>query len=521
MVEYHHTETGSKFVTQPRVLLRAINLFKSFGGQKVLNGVSVEVREGEIILLKGDNGSGKTTLLNILSGCLEPDAGTIEYALCSQLEVFKFPRRWWQEVNPFDHFLPERVVWDGMCRTWQDARLFSSQDLSANIAVAYAGQLGEDPINALFRVSSVRKEEYQNLSSSNALLSSLGLDSAKSTSGDRVSFDHAKRVALARSARTGARVLFLDEPLAGLDNSGGQSVLRVLSEFSREKGITLIIVEHVFNIPLIMQLATTVWTLARGEIVSGEATQGSDAKAKDPTLDELIQGVSSEPWQVQDIPLYGGGMLRKATLTGTTPGTPILEIDDLVVFRGNRLIVGNQTDDQRIEGLSFTVRAGELAVLSAPNGWGKSTLLEAIAGVLKPSRGTIKFRGKRINTLPVWERAKQGLSLVQSRNHFFASLSVEETLRLSGLEITENVSSLRRKKMGNLSGGEKRQIALAKIKITGGSLYMLDEPFEGLDHSAYRRHLSLLKPCREGGMLVAIPAASAFLQASRSNDAES
>ena len=62
-----------------REILRFQDLRKSFGGRVVLDGVSAEVRPGEVILLRGQNGSGKTTLLNILTGCLEPDSGTISY----------------------------------------------------------------------------------------------------------------------------------------------------------------------------------------------------------------------------------------------------------------------------------------------------------------------------------------------------------------------------------------------------------------------------------------------------------
>jgi branched-chain amino acid transport system ATP-binding protein len=98
--------------------------------------------------------------------------------------------------------------------------------------------------------------------------------------------------------------------------------------------------------------------------------------------------------------------------------------------------------------------------------------------------------------------------MVQSRNYYFSSLSVEESLRLSGnLTVPENVLPLRLKKMGSLSGGEKRQVALANVRISSGSLCLLDEPFEGLDQSAYRRNLSVLKPQRDGGMLTALPSA--------------
>lgn len=88
------------------------------------------------MLLRGNNGSGKTTLLNILSGNLEPDEGSIHLQVNGASEHFKFPRRWWENLNPFDHFTPERVAREGVGRTWQDVRLFNSMTLAENIAVA-------------------------------------------------------------------------------------------------------------------------------------------------------------------------------------------------------------------------------------------------------------------------------------------------------------------------------------------------------------------------------------------------
>ena len=176
------------------------------------------------------------------------------------------------------------------------------------------------------------------------------------------------------------------------------------------------------------------------------------------------------------------------------------------------MIVGHQKGGGRIEGLSFDVFAGELVFLFAPNGWGKTTLLEAIAGILKPTRGTVKLNGRRIDDLPLWERVRSGLSMVQSRNNSFPSLSVEESLQLSGLTVPEDQLRHRLKKMGSLSGGEKKQLALAQSRRTSVNFSLLDEPFEGLDQTAYQRCLSELRPQANRGMLTALPAAISFEQ---------
>src|SRR5262249_418319 len=81
------------------IVMRATNVRRSFGGTVVLDRVSVELRQGEVVLLRGDNGSGKTTLLNILTGSLAPDSGTIDVMLPSGHEHFAFPKSWLRSLN--------------------------------------------------------------------------------------------------------------------------------------------------------------------------------------------------------------------------------------------------------------------------------------------------------------------------------------------------------------------------------------------------------------------------------------
>ena len=134
--------------------------------------------------------------------------------------AYRFPRGRWQDINPFDHFTPESVAREGVSRTWQDVRLFNAQFLRDNITVAEQGHPGENPILALFapRLSSRREEKINR--NANAMLARLGLAGREDSSADRISLGQSKRVAIARSVSAGARILFLDEPLAGLGSAG-------------------------------------------------------------------------------------------------------------------------------------------------------------------------------------------------------------------------------------------------------------------------------------------------------------
>ena len=100
----------STTIEKDHTVLSVKGLKKSFGGQVILDDISLDLKRGEVVLLRGENGSGKTTLVNILTGNLEPDKGELHLNINGNKELFSFPRRWWKEVNPFDHFTPERLV---------------------------------------------------------------------------------------------------------------------------------------------------------------------------------------------------------------------------------------------------------------------------------------------------------------------------------------------------------------------------------------------------------------------------
>jgi ABC-type branched-subunit amino acid transport system ATPase component len=116
-------------------LLRVEGLSHAFGGQQVLQDVAVELRRGEVVLLRGANGSRKTTLLNILTGNVVPDRGSIELNTRRESVRFEFPRGWgWQQSR----FTPDNLAQLGLGRTWQDIRLFDTQSLADNIAVYFS-----------------------------------------------------------------------------------------------------------------------------------------------------------------------------------------------------------------------------------------------------------------------------------------------------------------------------------------------------------------------------------------------
>lgn len=497
----------------PRVLLDATGLAKGYGGRVVLNGVNVTLREGEVVLLRGDNGSGKTTLLNILSGNSVPDRGAIRLSASVSEETFRFPRRWWQKLNPADHFLPERVARHGFGRTWQETRLFSTIPLVDNVAVADPRHPGENPLNVLFRPSRVRAAEVAAQAAAETLLETLGLQGRARSSADMVSLGQTKRVAIARAARAGGSVLFLDEPLSGLDGGGIQAVVALLRELAAAHNMTLVIIEHVWNAQHILGFATTLWTLRDGELTVEAVDSRAATDVNEPhraaveTLQQLVVGLPCVGRRL----LSGGGRLSVYRhLERGQAATPLLDVEGLVVRRGRRSVIGDEGPaSASLSGLNLRLSEGDLAVLEAPNGWGKTTLFEALAGLIPVSLGHVRMLGADLTRNSPWERARSGLHLLRSSGRQFPSLTVEEAFELcGGRGCPASLNHLRSQDVRQLSGGEQQAVSVAQMTMSNKRVYLLDEPFSALDAPHVAETIEAIRGLarREGtAVLVAVP----------------
>jgi ABC-type branched-subunit amino acid transport system ATPase component len=501
------------------VVLAARGLRKAFGGQVVLDGVDLELREGEVILLRGDNGSGKTTLINILTGNLEPDAGAIQYLADGSPREFRFPRRWWQELNPFDHFTPESTAQEGIGRMWQDVRLFNSQTLRDNIAVAEPRHLGENPIRAIFTPGRCCQQESEIARKADEMLARLGLAGRETSSGDKISLGQSKRVAIARAVAAGARILFLDEPLAGLDRQGITDVLTLLESVARESAVTLIIVEHVFNHPHLHGLITSAWLLECSKLQQNGTSDGysgpqpATPNPLAPARPAWFSLLASESDIILDESLPRGALITRLRRTDCfqSPPKPVLKIRGLVVKRGLYSVIGFD-DHGQTPGFDLTLYEGEIAILQAPNGWGKSTLFGAICGLIPVDCAEISLAGESIRELPVWNRIRKGLRPLASDHHTFSKLTVKESLLLAGRTDAAELGPFSDRSCSSLSGGERQRIAFAGAfqQPESAALYILDEPFGAYDLKALETSIQRISSHPRKSTLILMPSPQAI-----------
>jgi branched-chain amino acid transport system ATP-binding protein len=184
-----------------------------------------------------------------------------------------------------------------------------------------------------------------------------------------------------------------------------------------------------------------------------------------------------------------------------------------------------------VRGINLRVDAGEIATVIGANGAGKTTLLNGIMGILQV-QGQVLFRGGALNRLAVEERVERGLSLVPERRELFASMTVEDNLRLGGFrfrsrrreastvaldkiyKIFPRLEERRRQLAGTLSGGERQMLAMGRALMAEPSLLMLDEPSLGLAPLIVRDIFRVIERLRDRGvaMLLVEQNARAALQ---------
>ena len=266
----------------------------------------------------------------------------------------------------------------------------------------------------------------------------------------------------------------MDEPLAGLDNKGIAQMLEFLHYLVKAYHTSIIIVEHAFNIPKILDLVDGVLTLKDGIVMRNTKDEVFDLETKKQHKDAMLEWLTTFAGKKGKTDIITLPNDARLTIARPNPAAPsIFSVNNLTVSRGNRPVI--------IEPLSFDIHKGDIAMLEAPNGWGKSTLMDAIMGVIGVKTGSITVHGERITNKPSWIRARKGLLLSRSGDVLFKSLSVEENKKLARVK-KEIAPKLLKRLAGSLSGGENRRISLGlALYQHKKDIVLLDEPFQAMD----------------------------------------
>jgi lipopolysaccharide export system ATP-binding protein len=178
----------------------------------------------------------------------------------------------------------------------------------------------------------------------------------------------------------------------------------------------------------------------------------------------------------------------------------ILQVEDLVKSYGGKRVV---------DGLSFSVGAGEIVGLLGPNGAGKTTAFYMTIGLIQPDDGRVLFLGEDVTALPIHKRARMGMGYLPQEPSVFRSMTVRENIlciletlpftkpereaRLEELLSELGLDQLADKRAASLSGGERRRLEITQALVTRPSLLLLDEPFANIDPIAIHDVKELIK----------------------------
>ena len=232
-------------------LLEVEGITKRFGGLVAVNSVSFAVESGEILGIIGPNGAGKTTLFGLISGFIRPDAGSVRF-----------------DGARINGVSPERLVRRGLARSFQIVQTFA--DMSTLDVVTTAALVRHPLRDAVERAADV--------------LSRVGLAGKERLTPASLSLQDKKLLEVAKCVATDARLVLLDEVMAGLTLAETEAPLAVIRELNAQ-GVTFLMVEHVM--PVIMRAATRLVVINFGEKIA----EGSpDAIVRDPNVIEAYFG---------------------------------------------------------------------------------------------------------------------------------------------------------------------------------------------------------------------------------------
>lgn len=245
-------------------LLEVDNVIVRFGGIVALDGVTFNMKQGDIVGLIGPNGAGKTTCFNCLSRLYTPNSGDIRFGGQS---ILGLP--------------PHKIANIGIGRTFQNLALFSSMSVLDNVMIGGHSVTKSDFLSNALRLPWTRKEERQLEENAWSLLEYLGLQQYAYQTVGGLPFGTQKRVEIARALSSDPKVLLLDEPAGGLNHEEVEELGGLIKQIRDERAITVLLVEH--HMSLVMSVSDHVVAMNFGRKIS----EGTPAEVQaDP---EVIQ----------------------------------------------------------------------------------------------------------------------------------------------------------------------------------------------------------------------------------------
>jgi branched-chain amino acid transport system ATP-binding protein len=239
------------------LLVKARGVTKRFGGLTAVSKVDFDIPHGSIVSLIGPNGAGKTTFFNMITGYYNPTAGEIWFdgkAVTRQKGDKVLSRK------------PHEVTAMGIGRTFQNIRLFGTMSALDNVLVGLNVHLTSRWWDSIVRTPAMLREEVAAIDEAMALLELVDLAGRADTWARNLPYGDQRRLEIARALATRPKLLLLDEPTAGMNNSETREMTAFIRSLRSERGLTVLLIEH--DMRVVMGISDRITVLDHGEVIA-------------------------------------------------------------------------------------------------------------------------------------------------------------------------------------------------------------------------------------------------------------
>jgi branched-chain amino acid transport system ATP-binding protein len=230
------------------MILKLNGVCKTFGGLKALTKVSFSVNKGEVFGLIGPNGAGKTTMFNVITRMFSATSGEILF-----------------QNESLASLKPHEITRKGICRTFQNIRLFPQLSSLENVMAAQHCRTKSGVLSSVLRLKSQRQEEEKVREKGKELLTLVGLTEFQETIAENLSYGQQRKLEIARALASDPKLLLLDEPAAGMNESETEELFTLIKKI-QSLGVTILLIEH--DMPLVMKVCDRIVVLNFGEKIA-------------------------------------------------------------------------------------------------------------------------------------------------------------------------------------------------------------------------------------------------------------
>ena len=451
------------------IVLSIRGMSKSFGRNRVLDHIDLDVKRGTVMGLMGENGAGKSTMMKCLFGTYQKDEGTV-----------------FLEGKEVSFSGPKDALENGIAMVHQELNQCLERNVVDNLF------LGRYPVNSLGMVDEkrMRKEATE-------LFRELGITVNLSQLMLNMSVSQRQMCEIAKAISYNSKVIVLDEPTSSLTVQEVEKLFDMM-RMLRDKGISLIYISH--KMDEIFEICDEVSVLRDGKLVTTKST-------KDTDMNELIAA------------MVGRSLDNRFPDIDNQPGEPILSIRNLSTKFAPQL-----------QDVTFDVKQGEIFGLYGLVGAGRTELLETIFGIRTRAAGRVYFNNKLMNFNSAKEAMEHGFALITEErkangmfakgnlifNTTIANLdSYKHGVALSNLKMEkatmDEIKIMRTKTMGpndsisSLSGGNQQKVIFGKWLERVPQVFMMDEPTRGIDVGAkYEIYELIIEMAKRGKTIIVV-----------------